>query len=129
MSLCAFQNGTSQVSEIPIQLASWCMNYLLLFRLKISVKAMTHSLAQNTAVEDKWTEIIEDLWEHLPHFQDKEELYDDHCLKFDCVTLQFGDGEESDTDSETWLHQNTSDMEDSLVEVETTECELKCITI
>ena len=90
---------------------------------------MTHSQAQNTAVKDNWTEIIEDLWEHLPHFQDKEELYDDHCLKFDCVTLQFGDGEESDTDSETWLHQNTSDMEDSLVEVETTECELKCIAI
>ena len=130
MSLCAFQNGTSQVSEIPIQLASWCMNYLLLFRLKISVTAMTHSQAQNTAVEDKWTEIIEDLWEHLPHFQDEEELYDDHCLKFDCVTLQFGDGEESDSDSETWLHQNTSDMEDSFVEVESKEeCELKCIAI
>ena len=130
MSLCAFQNGTSQVSEIPIQLASWCMNYLLLFRLKISVTAMTHSQAQNTAVEDKWTEIIEDLWEHLPHFQDEEELYDDHCLKFDCVALQFGDGEESDSDSETWLHQNTSDMEDSFVEVESKEeCELKCIAI
>ena len=76
-------------------------------------------------VEDKWTEIIEDLWKHLPHFQDVEELYDDHCLKFDCVTLQFGHGEESDSDSETWVHQNTSDMEDSYEEVtKKEECEL-----
>ena len=85
---------------------------------------MTHSQAQNST-EDKWTEIIEDLWKHLPHFQDEEELYDDNCLKFDCVTLQFGDGEESDSDSETWLHQNTSDMEVSDDEVtKTEECEL-----
>ena len=86
---------------------------------------MTHSQAQYSTGEDKWTEIIEDLWKHLPHFQDEEELYDDDCLKFDCVTLQFGDGEESDSDSETWLHQNTSDMEVSDDEVtKTEECEL-----
>ena len=79
---------------------------------------MTHSQGQNSTAEEKWTEIIEDLWrKHLPHFQDEEELYDDNCLKFNCVALQFGDGEESDSDSETWLHQNTSDMEDSFVEV------------
>ena len=86
---------------------------------------MTDSQAQNSTAEDKWTEIIEDLWKHLPHFQDEEELYDDNCLKFDCVTLQFGDGEESDSDSETWLDQNTLDMEDSDEEVtKTEECEL-----
>ena len=89
---------------------------------------MTHSQAQSSsAVEDKWTEIVEDLWKHLPHFQDVEDLYDDNCLKFNCVTLQFGDGEESDSDSETWLHQNTSDTEDSLVEVHDTKEECKCI--
>ena len=81
---------------------------------------MTHSQAQNSStVEEKWTEIIEDLWKQLPHFQDvEEELYDENCLKLDCVNLQFGDGEESDSDNETWL-------EDSFVEVnETDECEL-----
>ena len=80
---------------------------------------MTQS--QSSIVVEKWTEIIEDLWKHLPHFQDDEELYDDHCLKFDCVALQFGDGEESDSDSETWLHQNSSDMEDSFEIVQKTE--------
>ena len=100
-------------------------------RLKLSVTAMTHSQAQNSEAEKKWTEIIEDLWKHLPHFQDEEELYDDHCLKFDCVALQFGDGEESDSDSETWLHQNTADMEDSFVAVNETkeDCKLKFIAI
>lgn len=98
-------------------------------RLKIKVTTMT-SQAQNSIVEDKWTEIIEDLWKHLPHFQDDEELYDDNCLKFDCVALQFGDGEESDSDSETWLHQNTSDMEDSYEEVtKKEECELTMFLI
>lgn len=90
---------------------------------------MTHSQTQSsTVVEDKWTEIIEDLWKHLPHFQDVEDLYDDNCLKLNCVTLQFGDGEESESDSETWLQQNTSDTEDSLVEVHDTK-ECKCIRI
>ena len=90
---------------------------------------MTHSQAQNSEAEKKWTEIIEDLWKHLPHFQDEEELYDDHCLKFDCVALQFGDGEESDSDSETWLHQNTSDMEDSSVVVNETKEYCKLIYV
>ena len=35
-------------------------------------------------------------------------------MNFNCVTLQFGDGEESDSDSETWLHQNTSDIVPSI---------------
>lgn len=75
-----------------------------------------------SAGERKWTEIIEDLWKvHLPHFQDEVKLYDDNCLKFDCVNLQYGDDEESDSDSETWLDQNTSDMEDSMEEVSETE--------
>ena len=76
----------------------------------------------HSAVERKWTEIIEDLWKvHLPHFQDEVKLYDDNCLKFDCVNLQYGNDEESDSDSETWLDQNTSDMEDSVEEVSETE--------
>ena len=75
-----------------------------------------------SAGENKWTEIIEDLWKvHLPHFQDEVKVYDDHCLKFDCVTLQYGDDEESESDSETWLDYNTSDMEDSIVKVSETE--------
>lgn len=90
---------------------------------------MTHSQAQNSAEENKWTEIIEDLWKKLPHFQDEEDLYDNNCLKFDCVALQFGDGEESDSDSETWLHQNTSDMEDSFVVVNETKEDCKLINI
>ena len=73
--------------------------------------------AAKTAV-NKWTEIIGDLWKYLPHFQDEKQLYDDNFLKFDCVKLKFGDGEASESDSETWLHHNTSDMEESLVEVD-----------
>ena len=87
---------------------------------------MTHSQAQSpSAVDDKWTEIIEDLWKHLPHFQDVEEVYDDNCLKFDCIALQFGDGEESDSDSETWLHHNTPDMQRSFAKTPDTKEECK----
>ena len=32
-------------------------------------------------------------------------MYDDHCIQFDCYLL-----EESDSDSEPWPHQNTSDI-------------------
>ena len=53
-------------------------------------------------------------------------LYDDSCLKLDCITLQYVDGQEStSSDSITWLHQNTSDMEDSLVEIGKTSSESK----
>ena len=92
-------------------------------RVKIKVTTGIANLQTQSATTavNKWTEIIEDLWKYLPHFQDEEELYDDNCLKFDCVNLQFGDGEESDSDSETWLHHNTSDMEESLVEVNETK--------
>jgi len=81
---------------------------------------MAHVQTQTAATPVKqWTEIIVDLWKYLPHFQDdEEELYDENCLKFDCINLQFGDGEESESDSETWLHHNTSDMEESLIEVD-----------
>ena len=65
---------------------------------------MTHLQPQKlSVVTDQWTEIIDDLWMHLPYFDD-ENLYDDKCLKFDCVKLQYGDQEESDNDSETWPH-------------------------
>ena len=53
----------------------------------------------------KWTEVIEDLWKFLPL---EKYWYNDHCLKFDCVRLQFGDQEESDDDSETWPQQSPS---------------------
>ena len=83
---------------------------------------MAQSQSQNSP--DKWSEIIEDLWEHLSHFKDKEtlSLYDDNCLKLDCITLQYVDGQEStSSDSITWLHQNTSDLEDSLVKTDTSD--------
>ena len=86
------------------------------------------SKSQSTTT--KWNEIIQDLWEHLSHFKDKENLllYDDGCLKLDCITLQYVDGQEStSSDSITWLHQNTSDMEDSLVEIGETSSESKLI--
>ena len=70
-----------------------------------------------SAGENKWTEFIEDLWKvHLPHFQDEVKVYDDNCLKFDCV--YYGDDEESESDSETWLDK---DIEDSVVEVSETK--------
>ena len=86
--------------------------------------------SQSQSSPDKWNEIIEDLWKHLSHFKDKEKLllYDDSCLKLDCITLQYVDGQEStSSDSITWLHQNTSDMEDSLVEIGKTSSESKLI--
>ena len=89
------------------------------YRVKIKVTGLARlQMQSSTSAVGKWTEIIEDLWKYLPHFQDEEQLYDDNCLKFDCVHLQFGDGEESENDSQTWLHHNTSDMEESLVEVQ-----------
>lgn len=124
MSLRAFPNDTPQVSKVSTY--NWVVCELTCYyRLKIRVTAMTHSQAHFT-VEDKWTEIIEDLWKHLPHFQDEKMLYNDECLKFNCVTLQFGDREESDSDSETWPHQSTSDMEDSFLKADETkeDCEL-----
>ena len=81
---------------------------------------MAQSQSQNSS--EKWSEIIEDLWKHLSHFKDTENLslYDENCLKFNCITLQYVDGQEStSSDSITWLHQNTSDIEDdSLVETD-----------
>ena len=88
---------------------------------------MTHSQAQNTPKgEDKWTEIIEDLWKvHLPHFQDEVKVYDDDCLKLDCVTLQYGDDEESESDGETWLDQDIEDSTEETIETKETEEESK----
>ena len=73
-------------------------------RLKITVTTMIRSQLQKSLVANKWTEVIEDLWESLPHFQNKE-WYEESCLKLNCVTLQFGEAEESDNDSETWPNQ------------------------
>ena len=88
---------------------------------------MTRSQAQNTPKEEeKWTEIIEDLWKvHLPHFQDEVKVYDDNCLKLDCVTLQYGDDEESESDSEPWLDQDIEDSTEDTRETKETEKESK----
>ena len=62
-----------------------------------------------TTTLPQWTEIVEDLWDLLPHFQ---QWYDEDCLKFDCVKLQFADGEESDNDDDDiWLEQTACEKE------------------
>ena len=72
-------------------------------RLKLKVRSSMESLEQSTAT--MWTEIIENLWDRLPHFQ---QWYDEDCLQFNCVKLKFGDDEESDND-EIWLdHEKES---------------------
>jgi len=66
---------------------------------------MVNLQPQNSStVQNKWTEIIEDLWKYLPYLQDEEQLYDENCLKYDCIKLQFGDGdgEENESDDEPW---------------------------
>ena len=75
---------------------------------------MIRSQLQKSLVANKWSEIIEDLWESLPHFQDKKEWYEESCLRLNCVTLQFGEDEESD-DSETWPNQipNFEDVQEA----------------
>ena len=117
MSLCTFPNDSSQVSIYMYhKLTITCYN---IRRLKITVTTMTHLQPQKlSTVPDQWTEIIEDLWKHLPYFQDEKYLYDDNCLKFDCVKLQYGDQEESENESETWPHQNTLGKEDVPEEVD-----------
>ena len=83
-------------------------------RLKLKVTATTESQSQSaTETLDKWTEIIEDLWDQLPHFQ---QWYDEDCLKFDCVKLQFGDGEEISNDDEMWLDQNCEEESPAAIE-------------
>lgn len=97
MPLCALPNDTSHVSK--------CVYTLLVYkptcycRLKLKVKDAAHLQVQNSTPEDKWIEIIEDLWTHLPHFQEEKRSYDDS-------SLILSDGEESDSESETWLHQS-----------------------
>ena len=61
----------------------------------------------------KWSEIIEDLWKYLPHFQEEEQLYDDNCLKLDCITLQFGDGKESKDYYIPWIECDVPSIEES----------------
>jgi len=75
---------------------------------------MPDSQPQDSSIAtSKWSEIIEDLWEYLPHFQDEEQLYDEGCLKFDCVKLQFGDGEESESDDIPWVQCDLPSMKES----------------
>jgi len=74
---------------------------------------IVNSRPQNSStVQIKWSEIIENLCKYLPHLQDEEELYDDNCLKFDCVKLQFGDGGESESDDEPWPHDDDPPVEE-----------------
>lgn len=85
---------------------------------------MSQSSQKPSMVTDKWNEIIEDLWEHL-HFQDEKYVYDDSCLKLDCVTLQYVDEEESYSDSEPWPHQDASDVKHAQEKVNETRNESK----
>lgn len=67
----------------------------------------------------KWSEIIDNLWEHLSHFKGKQELllYDSN---FTSKSSQFVDEEGStNNDDVTWPHQITcSIMEGSLEETD-----------
>jgi len=75
---------------------------------------MADSQTQDSSTAtNKWSEIIEDLWKYLPHFQDEEQLYDENCLKFDCIKLQFGDGEESESDDIPWVQCDLPSIEES----------------
>ncbi|XP_065913406.1 uncharacterized protein [Dysidea avara] len=81
---------------------------MTLRKINLKVMMMVNLRSQNPSTETvQWTEIIEDLWKYLPHFQDEEQLYDENCLKFDCIKLQFGDGEESESGDEPWPHDNS----------------------
>jgi len=65
-------------------------------------------------------------------FKKEEELYDNDCLKLDCIKLQFGndDADESDNDSETWPHYGVSIKEstdDAHVLSTTTQSESKSL--
>ena len=91
---------------------------------------MVHSQPQSSP--NKWSELIEALWKHLSHFKRKEKplLYDETCLKLDCETLQYVDGQESiASDSITWPHQSTSEVEDSAEKVGDTSSESELIMI
>jgi len=68
---------------------------------------IVNSRPQNSSTtQTKWSEVIEDLWNYLPHLQDEEQLYDEDCLKFDCVKLQFGDGDGEESDDKPWPHDD-----------------------
>ena len=66
-----------------------------------------------STVTNKWSEIIEDLWKDLPHFQDDQQLYDKKCLESDCVKLQFGDDTENQSDDIPWIQCDLPSMEKS----------------
>ena len=86
----------------------------------------SNSQPQNSMASTKWTEIIEDFWKP---FKNKDQLYDENYLKYDCIKLQFqiDDGEESDSDSESWLHPVSSDAEEAEAPLEMkSDSELLC---
>ena len=79
--------------------------------MKVKELANLQTQVSSTAVE-RWTEIIEDLWNKLPHIRDKE-LYNNEQLKSECMNQQFGEAEESESDNETWVNTFTSNEEKS----------------
>ena len=91
---------------------------------------MAHSQPQSSP--NKWSELIEPLWKHLSHFKYKEKplLCDENYLKLDRETLRYVDGQESiASDSITWPHQSTSEVEDSAVKVGETSSESELVII
>ena len=88
------------------------LNPIYKYRIKLKVMMLVNLQPQNlSTAQIKWTEIIEDLWKYLPHFQNEDQLYDENCLKFDCIKLQFGDSEESESDDEPWPHDDDPTVE------------------
>ena len=75
---------------------------------------------QSQNAPDKWSEIIDNLWEHLSHFKGKQEL-----LLYDSISTskssEFVDEEGSTNyDGVTWLHQVTFNMENTRKEIDET---------
>ena len=78
-------------------------------RFKIKAKEITYSQSQSHPAQE-WSENIKDLWKiHLSHFQKN---YDDNCLKLDCVTLQYVDGNDNETESEIWVDESMKTEEE-----------------
>lgn len=97
-----------------------------LYRLKIKVRGNAKILTE--IFVEGWTEIIDDIWNKLPHIQDKEELYNSENLNFGCVNQQLGEAEESDNDNETWPNKSVPDVDKSIIiekgKISRNECKL-----
>lgn len=78
-------------------------------RLRLKMLMMSNSQPQSSKVLVKWTEIIEDFWKA---FKNKDQLYDENCLKYNCLKLQFHSDEVEESDNESWLNPLSSDTEE-----------------